>query len=208
MEFYCTKCGGCCHKTNLQQYNIEHWGLTLGEDDYCTNFKDGTCSIYEDRPLICRVEDAFDKAEELKEIEPQLYNFLERMRCVLSASEDIKLEYFKSANMGCNSLIRRLNLGNEYLIDIKNVYTEVNLKSKMVDKSDKETKKEDRIDKKKSKREYRIERIKAITAKALAVAKKRKWLVFLIGIGLAAYFAISSGKLSGVFDMIKGLLGR
>lgn len=206
MEFYCTNCGGCCHKTNLQQYNIEHWGLTLGEDDYCTNFKDGACSIYEDRPLICRVEDAFDRVEELAEIEPQLYNFLRRMRRVLSVSEDIKLEYFKAANMGCNFLIRRLNLGDEYLIDIKNVYTEVDTKTTMIDIQKRETKKENRENKKESKRDYRIEKIKAATAKALAVAKKRKWLVLLIGAAIAAYFVLKGGG-GGMLDTVKGLFG-
>lgn len=72
----------------------------------------------------------------------------------------------------------------------------------------KEDKKEDKIDKRDRKRWYRLERIKALTAKAAAVATKRKWLVFLIGIGLAAYFLISrggGGGLGGLLEMIKGL---
>ena len=73
--------------------------------------------------------------------------------------------------------------------------------------SDEKKKKEDKIDKRERKRWYRLERIKALTAKAMAVATKRKWLVFLIGLGMAAYFLISSGGggLGGLLEMIKGL---
>ena len=73
--------------------------------------------------------------------------------------------------------------------------------------NDENKKKEDKIDKRERKRWYRLERIKALTAKAMAVATKRKWLVFLIGLGMAAYFLISSGGggLGGLLEMIKGL---
>ena len=67
-----------------------------------------------------------------------------------------------------------------------------------------ESRKEERRKKRAEKWNYRIDRIKALTAKALAVAKKRKWLVFLIGAGIAAYYFISSGNIGGVLDIIKG----
>jgi len=54
-------------------------------------------------------------------------------------------------------------------------------------------KREAREDKKANKRDYRIEKMKAATAKALAVANKRKWLVFLIGAAIAAYFVLKGG---------------
>lgn len=41
-----------------------------------------------------------------------------------------------------------------------------------------------------SRREYKINKIAAVTEKAKAVATKRKWLVFLIVAGLAAFAAI------------------
>jgi Fe-S-cluster containining protein len=204
--FFCTQCAGCCHKKNLRQYNLEHWGLTIGEDGYCSNLKDNLCTIYEDRPLICRVGEIYDRVDELRDIEPQLVTLIDKVKSV--CPDNPKLEYFKVANMGCNYLIRRLHLGDQYFINVDEAYMEVDKNPEMIDKPKDETKKEDRIDKKKSKREYRIERIKAITAKALAVAKKRKWLVFLIGIGIAAYFVISSGSFSGVFNTIKGLFGK
>ena len=71
---------------------------------------------------------------------------------------------------------------------------------------EKNTKKEDRANKSSSRRSYRLDKIKALTAKAYAVATKRKWLVFLIGIALIAYFVISSGGfggLGGIVDKVK-----
>ena len=77
-------------------------------------------------------------------------------------------------------------------------------------KEDKEKKKQDKIndrnEKKENRRAFRLEKIKEVSNKALAVAAKRKWLVFLIGIGLVAYFVISSGGLGGgggIMDKIK-----
>ena len=46
---------------------------------------------------------------------------------------------------------------------------------------------EARNEKSENKRAYKLERIKELTAKAYAVGNKRKWLVFLIGIVLAAF---------------------
>jgi len=72
--------------------------------------------------------------------------------------------------------------------------------------AEKEYRKEKTEDKKANKRSYKIEKIKELTAKAYAVATKRKWLVFLIGIALVAYFVISSGGfggLGGIVDKVK-----
>ena len=57
-----------------------------------------------------------------------------------------------------------------------------------------------------TRRSYRIEKIKALTAKFYAVAAKRKWLVFLIGICIIAYMVITSGGISfsGIIQKIKG----
>jgi hypothetical protein len=60
-------------------------------------------------------------------------------------------------------------------------------------------------DRKESRRSFRLEKIKEITAKAYAVANKRKWLVFMIVAAIAAYLIIFKGG----FDIggIKSLLG-
>jgi|TARA_Y100000310_G_scaffold339149_1_gene430932 hypothetical protein len=75
-------------------------------------------------------------------------------------------------------------------------------------KNNKEDKKEDRSEKVSDKRSYRLEKIKELTAKAYAVATKRKWLVFMIGAAIAAYLIIFKGGFSfggGWLDKIKGL---
>lgn len=51
---------------------------------------------------------------------------------------------------------------------------------------EREAKRQDKANKVRDRRAYRIEKIKALTAKFYAVAAKRKWLVFLIGIVIAA----------------------
>jgi hypothetical protein len=77
----------------------------------------------------------------------------------------------------------------------------------------KEQRKEDRSNKKNEKREYRLAKIAELTEKAKAVAQKRKWLVFLLGLGIAIYFIVSSGGLSnlgglgGILEKIKGFTG-
>ena len=62
-----------------------------------------------------------------------------------------------------------------------------------------EAKGQEKADKAKEKRDFRIEKIKALTAKALAVGTKRKWLVFMIGAAIAAYLIIFKGGLGGLF---------
>ena len=72
----------------------------------------------------------------------------------------------------------------------------------------KEDKKEERSEKVSSRRGYRLEKIREVTAKAYAVATKRKWLVFMIGAAIAAYLIIFKGGFSfggGWLDKIKGL---
>tara|TARA_R110000851_G_scaffold193627_1_gene344360 strand:- start:178 stop:453 length:276 start_codon:yes stop_codon:yes gene_type:complete len=71
----------------------------------------------------------------------------------------------------------------------------------------KDSKLEDKEDKKEDKRNYKLERIREVTAKAYAVASKRKWLVFMIVAAIAAYLIIFKGGASaggGMLDMVKG----
>jgi hypothetical protein len=66
---------------------------------------------------------------------------------------------------------------------------------------------DDKLDKKTDKRESKVDLINAKANKAMAVAQKRKWLVILIGVAIAAYYAIKNGAGSGLFDMLKSKLG-
>ena len=56
-----------------------------------------------------------------------------------------------------------------------------------------EKRKKERQDKIDARRQYRIEKIRALTEKFHAVAAKRKWLVFLVGLGIVAYVLIAYG---------------
>lgn len=55
--FPCTACGKCCRRVNLSELTIY---LDRG-DGVCRHFNEQTnlCSIYEERPLVCRVEDFY-----------------------------------------------------------------------------------------------------------------------------------------------------
>ena len=57
--FPCTTCGECCKKVNL---SAETSSLDRG-DGTCVYFdtKTNLCSIYEDRPNICRVDYQYEK---------------------------------------------------------------------------------------------------------------------------------------------------
>lgn len=56
--FPCTKCGLCCKNVGR---NSLYKDLDRG-DGICKNLTNTmSCSVYEDRPLLCRIDDAFDK---------------------------------------------------------------------------------------------------------------------------------------------------
>lgn len=54
--FKCDKCGLCCRSLKLNPMYME---LDRG-DGVCKYLEGNLCSIYEQRPLICRVDDAYE----------------------------------------------------------------------------------------------------------------------------------------------------
>lgn len=56
MMFQCSKCGECCR--HLNRSSIYH-ELDRG-DGVCMYLKGNLCSIYETRPLLCRVEESYE----------------------------------------------------------------------------------------------------------------------------------------------------
>lgn len=54
--FKCDKCGECCR--NLQKSDIYH-ELDRG-DGVCYYLKGNECTIYNNRPLICRIDDYYN----------------------------------------------------------------------------------------------------------------------------------------------------
>jgi len=72
---------------------------------------------------------------------------------------------------------------------------------------DKEAKRKTREERAAKRRQWRLDKIKALTAKFYAVAAKRKWLVFMMALGIMIYFIITSGggfSFVGIIEKIKG----
>lgn len=54
--FKCNQCGECCR--HLDRTNLYPW-LNRG-DGVCRYLKDNKCSIYAERPLLCRVDESYE----------------------------------------------------------------------------------------------------------------------------------------------------
>lgn len=54
--FKCDRCGLCCR--NLK--NSEMYRMLDRGDGVCKYLRGNLCSIYEERPLLCRVDDAYE----------------------------------------------------------------------------------------------------------------------------------------------------
>jgi|TARA_R110000851_G_scaffold264243_1_gene416815 hypothetical protein len=82
------------------------------------------------------------------------------------------------------------------------------LEKRRLKSENKDEKTSGKEDKKEDKRNYKLEKIREVTAKAYAVAAKRKWLVFLIVAAIAAYLIIFKGGGAsaggGMLDIVKG----
>ena len=56
MSFQCNKCGECCWQLKRSPlYKVLDRG-----DDVCKYLSSNLCSIYEKRPLLCRVDESYD----------------------------------------------------------------------------------------------------------------------------------------------------
>ena len=58
MEFNCHSCGACCRQAGKI-------GLPHNGDNVCTYLVDNKCSVYDDRPEICRVKDSHKHFKQL-----------------------------------------------------------------------------------------------------------------------------------------------
>lgn len=57
MMFVCSKCGGCCRHVNLSPLYEQ---LDRG-DGVCKYLCGNLCSIYDNRPLLCRVDESYER---------------------------------------------------------------------------------------------------------------------------------------------------
>jgi|TARA_R100000084_G_scaffold92154_2_gene46026 hypothetical protein len=94
MEFLCSSCGACCRF--IGKINGAKYGLPTKKDGSCANLIGNICSIYDDRPDICRVSKMHGKS-------------------ILQT----KKEYFKEVTKICHELIDIEGLDESYKIDLK-----------------------------------------------------------------------------------------
>ena len=55
--FFCSKCGLCCKSISL----IDQLAKFDNGQGVCIYLVDNICSIYEKRPIVCRVSDMYDE---------------------------------------------------------------------------------------------------------------------------------------------------
>jgi Fe-S-cluster containining protein len=104
VEFPCTGCGACCRvigpllgsdigKTNpILDYAIKSFPYKTDAEGVCEKLVDNSCSVYEDRPLLCNVK--------------ALGILMKQDEC----------EWFRFNAEACNRLIDRFNLDSSYKI--------------------------------------------------------------------------------------------
>ena len=98
MKFLCSGCGACCRRIGeINKAQLSFGKLPDRGDGVCANLnKDNSCSVYENRPLICRVKD-LGKAQ---------------------GYTDLKQWYILNTK-SCHSLIDEDGLDSKYKVDIK-----------------------------------------------------------------------------------------
>ncbi|MGG4198715.1 YkgJ family cysteine cluster protein [Peribacillus frigoritolerans] len=92
IKFPCTQCGACCSSINgidfLEVYN---------DNGRCTQLQNNRCTIYEKRPLLCNIDEAYDRA------------FSGLMN---------KNEFYYQNALACNQLQEKLGIDESYRVSI------------------------------------------------------------------------------------------
>jgi hypothetical protein len=97
MEFLCSSCGACCR--SLGKEVGEEVGLPVNEDGSCAHLIGTLCSIYDDRPDVCRVDKLFENH--------------------FKDSGISRKELYILNTRACHVLIDQLGLSEDYKIDIE-----------------------------------------------------------------------------------------
>jgi Fe-S-cluster containining protein len=98
MAWMCTKCGACCRKAKDILGGLDvGFPYEFKEDGSCEMYDPAIgCTVYEDRPNICRMDLVAEETIKVMKITPQ--------------------EYYHQATMSCNSMIDELNLDESFKI--------------------------------------------------------------------------------------------
>ncbi len=94
MKFLCTQCGACCRAAG--KMDGAKYGLPIKKDGSCAHLIGNLCSIYNERPDICRID--------------KMYN-----RGILQTRK----QYFIEVTKICHKLIDDEGLDKSYKIDVK-----------------------------------------------------------------------------------------
>ena len=83
----------------MRAATVEDFPLEVDRNGVCEKFdlEKRECTIYEDRPMICRIDDYYDT--------------------YLSANVDRAVWYWENAQM-CNKLINQVGLDKKYLVEL------------------------------------------------------------------------------------------
>ena len=98
MEFLCSQCGACCRRAGI--WEVAKYGLPIKKDGSCGHLKNNLCSIYEERPLICRAK--------------EFGIFIKKRH----SNFNIK-QWYIDQTKECHKLIDEDGLDDSYKIDIK-----------------------------------------------------------------------------------------
>ena len=82
--FCCDKCGACCRHLNLSPMFSD---LDRG-DGVCKYLEGNLCSIYEQRPLKCRVDDSYKLFFEAKMSLDEFYHLNHEMCKIIKQMEE------------------------------------------------------------------------------------------------------------------------
>lgn len=102
MIYPCSGCGACCRRVNVavehsKELDIGHdlsFPYGWDEDGVCEMLENNRCRVYENRPLICRIDD---------------------LQKIVGGS---KKKFYKLTAKACNALIDDFNIDKSFKIKI------------------------------------------------------------------------------------------
>ncbi|MEH7125741.1 YkgJ family cysteine cluster protein [Bacillus sp. JJ1773] len=116
--FHCDQCGLCCKAVGSSEI-YQH--LDRG-DGICIHFNLDTnlCNIYENRPLICRVDDAYEEFFKTKITMDEYYRINYRSCEILKERENTRVSDIKDALINKFEEIFGYTPGDDYAPRVKN----------------------------------------------------------------------------------------